>query len=68
MAEFKKGDTVRLKSGGPAMTIQNLGEYEHAGIEDGALCVWFDRGQRQEEVFDVVMLKHDTAGRGFDAI
>ena len=27
MAEFKKGDKVMSKSGGPVMTIQSLGDY-----------------------------------------
>lgn len=41
--EFKKGDIVTLKSGGPDMTIE---EYpcSDMGIkyDDKAKCVWFD--------------------------
>ncbi len=34
MADFAPGDVVRLKSGGPAMTID--------GIENGhCVCLWF---------------------------
>lgn len=33
--EFKIGDVVRLKSGGPDMTIQDVTEYE-------IKCRWFD--------------------------
>ncbi len=36
---FKPGDVVRLKSGGPAMTITRLNP---AGIENGATCQWFN--------------------------
>lgn len=60
MAEFKKGDTVQLKSGGPIMTIQDLGEYDY--IQDGAYCVWFTRGEKSADVFDVAMLKHAKDG------
>ena len=43
MSEIKKGDRVVLKSGGALMTIQGIGDYSMSnGIEDGALCVWFD--------------------------
>jgi len=43
MSEIKKGDRVVLKSGGPLMTVQGVGDYSmSSGIEDGALCVWFD--------------------------
>lgn len=36
MSEFKVGDVVRLKSGGPQMTI-------HDFLEDGKVeCAWFD--------------------------
>lgn len=59
MAEsFKKGDVVTLKSGGPLMTIHNLGEYPTAGVSNGALCIWFDKAKRQEEVFDLDALEH----------
>ena len=54
MPTFKKGDVVVLKSGGPLMTIQDLGDYSlSSAIEHGALCVWFDGPKRQEAVFDV---------------
>jgi uncharacterized protein YodC (DUF2158 family) len=43
VADVKKGDQVQLKSGGPIMTVQEIGDYSmNAGIEDGAFCVWFD--------------------------
>ena len=29
--EFKIGDVVVLKSGGPRMTIQDIGDYEYKG-------------------------------------
>ena len=40
------GDIVRLKSGGPKMTIVSIDE------SAGASCTWFDRnGKRHESVF-----------------
>ena len=57
MAEIKKGDQVQLKSGGPIMTVQSLDDYSAAGIENGAMCVWFgDKNQPMEKVFDVETL------------
>lgn len=49
---FKDGDMVRLKSGGPAMTIKTI----HYGST--ATCVWFDNGERKEGVFDRLSLDH----------
>lgn len=43
MSEIKVGDTVRLKSGGPLMTVEEIGDYSVDG--DGpmkASCTWFD--------------------------
>ncbi|WP_130905312.1 DUF2158 domain-containing protein [Pseudomonas sp. Sample_22] len=65
MSDFTKGDVVELKSGGPAMTIQDLGNWETRGIEDGAMCVWFDGKTKHQDVFDVASLKAvDEAYRG----
>lgn len=36
--EFKAGDIVKAKSGGPIMTIESV-------IDDIAICVWFDKEQ-----------------------
>lgn len=55
---FKKGDVVVIKSGGPLMTIQTRGNYPNQGIEDGALCLWFENKTRHEAVFDVATLRH----------
>jgi uncharacterized protein YodC (DUF2158 family) len=56
MAELSKGMVVQLASGGPKMTIMDLGDY--GIIKEGAKCVWFDDKKiKQEEVFDVAVLK-----------
>lgn len=39
MADFKVGDVVLLRSGGPKMTITSLPSQHFSGI----LCEWFDR-------------------------
>ncbi|NKJ03464.1 DUF2158 domain-containing protein [Rhizobium sp. SG741] len=38
--EFEKGDVVQLKSGGPKMTISDIGKYNYADY-DSANCDWF---------------------------
>ncbi len=63
MAEFKKGDTVRLKSGGPLMTVSKLGDYGPTGPEDGVACVWFDGTRREEAVFESAALEASDRNR-----
>ncbi|HNS90419.1 MAG TPA: DUF2158 domain-containing protein [Deltaproteobacteria bacterium] len=41
MGEIKKGDVVKLKSGSPAMTVENVDS-------DGTLsCVWYDNDRNE---------------------
>jgi uncharacterized protein YodC (DUF2158 family) len=57
--EIKKGDTVRLKSGGPLMTV------EDATYADAIRCTWFDdKSKRCREEFDIEILKPDTDSFG----
>lgn len=49
--EHRIGDVVILKSGGPPMTVHNIGDYSNHGINPGVLCVWFDNAKRVEDVF-----------------
>jgi len=59
MDEIKKGDEVKLKSGGPIMTVQDIGDYVTAGIEDGISCIWFEGKDIKEKVFDrATLIKH----------
>jgi uncharacterized protein YodC (DUF2158 family) len=53
--DFKVGDTVKLKSGGPVMTIESIEKY---GGVDKAKCVWFDRKIKKDDVFEFSTLKH----------
>lgn len=53
MQSFEVGNQVQLNSGGPIMTVQHIGDYASEGFELGALCVWFDRNEPREKVFDV---------------
>lgn len=60
MAEIKKGDRVELKSGGPIMTVEDVGDFSGSlGAKDGVKCVWFDakNNNPMEKVFDRAVLK-----------
>ncbi|WP_233343589.1 YodC family protein [Burkholderia cepacia] len=58
MSAFQKGDVVVLKSGGPLMTVSEIGNYSmSAGVENGVLCVWFEKSDAKEKVFDAAVLK-----------
>jgi len=56
-SEIKPGDVVRLKSGGPKMTVQKIGEYMAVG--HGAQCVWFDGNKESTKVFGLAALAKD---------
>ncbi len=44
MAEqWKAGDVVQLKSGGPIMTVQSLKEIQGEPV---VFCAWFDKNQK----------------------
>jgi len=43
---FSVGDTVRLKSGGPLMTIEKIGNDESNAPR--VWCVWFDDKNKQQ--------------------
>jgi uncharacterized protein YodC (DUF2158 family) len=57
---FQPGDLVRLKSGGPLMTVEQVGKTALTN-EDGVWCTWFERlGNRevcQRETFPPVALE-----------
>lgn len=48
--KFSKGDLVRLKSGGPVMTVDKTEELLCA--KTGVLCKWFDGNQLQSGLFE----------------
>ncbi len=52
MEELKVGDTVELKSGGPKMTISQMGE-----PRQGWFCIWFDGKERKEGTFTAETLR-----------
>ncbi len=49
-AKFKDGDRVKLKSGGPMMTVSNVSE-------DKIECSWFVDGNVQHDSFNAEVLK-----------
>jgi|HubBroStandDraft_5_1064220.scaffolds.fasta_scaffold151335_1 uncharacterized protein YodC (DUF2158 family) len=52
--EIKAGDTVKLKSGGPTMTVSKLKEWK--GVME-ARCEWFDGNQKNEGSFPLTSLR-----------
>jgi uncharacterized protein YodC (DUF2158 family) len=56
--EIQKGDVVQLKGGGPAMAVQDIGDFTgSSGIQDGVLCVWIEGKKKHSEVFDRATLR-----------
>lgn len=51
--ECKPGDVVRLKSGGPPMTVETVEKKGQATI---ATCLWFDERQCEDGEFAVSVL------------
>lgn len=64
MSEFAKGDLVVLKSGGPVMTVADVGDYSPMHSEDAVKCVWFEEVKGtstvKEHVFDPTNLEKHT--------
>ena len=66
MHNFKNGDVVRLKSGGPKMTIYSV---DGVGIETGIFCKWFvnenesKEGLYQPEMLEIVNQENDGPRR-----
>jgi uncharacterized protein YodC (DUF2158 family) len=58
--EFNPGDLVRLKSGGPLMTVEQVGQRAITN-EDAVWCTWFEMvGNRQaakRETFSPIVLE-----------
>ncbi len=59
--EFKAGDVVQLRSGGPNMTIERIGKERVSSSTDAARCVWFEgEGAKRKQVaayFEFVTLR-----------
>lgn len=59
MSAIEKGDVVQLKSGGPMMTVSEVGDYSRNyvnGPQQGVKCIWFDGSKTSEQVFDAAVL------------
>jgi len=55
-AELKPGQVVRIKSGGPKMTIQEIDEYMGwSGL--AAKCQWFDGAELKSSIFELHSLE-----------
>lgn len=64
MSDFNKGDLVILKSGGPVMTVADVGDYSPIHAEDAVKCVWFEEikgtSTVKEYIFDPSNLEKYT--------
>ena len=62
---FEIGDVATLKSGGPQMTVTNVGEPWYGGGVQHAWCSWFVDGEEHHETFPCPSLeKINTMGEG----
>lgn len=52
--QLKVGDVVKLKSGGPPMTIAEIDTF--GDNHQKALCVWFDGNKQQQHIFELEVL------------
>lgn len=59
--EFKVGDVVRLKSGGPPMTVTEVGK---ASEEPTIWCQWFEGADTKNGTFPPEAIKHTSKKLG----
>lgn len=58
MSKFSTGDVVRLKSGGPTMTVKgyhkkmDIKKGMHVESETEVICTWFENNQLNQNIFD----------------
>ncbi|MGO9047643.1 MAG: DUF2158 domain-containing protein [Xanthobacteraceae bacterium] len=68
--EFKSGDLVRAKSGGPIVTVEQVGKTAMLE-EDAVWCVWFDKVRNKQmarkEIFSAVVLEKAEKPRALRA-
>jgi uncharacterized protein YodC (DUF2158 family) len=57
------GQVVRLKSGGPRMTITGIARYGNIP-HDQAKCVWFEGSNKKEDVFELPALEGENERHG----
>lgn len=55
--EIKLGDIVRLKSGGPAMTIDGIGREVGLVSNKYCRCSWFEKNKHNAATFHLDALK-----------
>ena len=55
--DFKAGDVVQLKSGGPKMTIELIGKKFESDTKNSAKCVWFEKQKRISASFEFETLR-----------
>ena len=69
--DFQAGDIVQLKSGGPRMTVEQVGKHAPTGA-DTVWCTWFEEvGKRQvvqRETFSPSVLNKVPATPNFRSI
>ena len=51
--DFKIGDVVVFKSGGPIMTIEKIGHRNSVNDEVVATCVWFENNLNRAQQADI---------------
>ena len=67
MEEFKVGDVVCLKSGGPDMTVEiEVGENHES--KGRIRCVWFEKDKRQRDDFRPETLMKNDGGILFGSL
>ncbi|KNA28259.1 hypothetical protein ACO03_04550 [Pantoea ananatis] len=54
-SQWNKGDTVRLKSGGPVMTVVDFSNFQN-----GYVCEWFEKDRLQRKVFSAEALTRSS--------
>jgi len=53
---LRPGDVVRLKSGGPNMTVTPVGPMGQSQVANPVRCQWFDGDDLQDNIFEEACL------------